>query len=420
MTQHSNTLPASFGSYLRSLGPGFVAVLTWLGAGDIVNSATAGGNYGYALMWAFALCLGVRFLFVSIIAKYQLLNPHGETVLAGLTRLHRAYAPLLFVSALALGHAVGAYMLLGIAQAWVRLTGFADERFWAVIMAVLAASITFRRNYPLLEQAFFVLASVLTLTFVSQAVWVRPSLVEIARGLFAFSIPETTGRFDSITITLSMLGAVGGGMANLMYAYFIREKGWHTPAHRRLQQYDLLFGIAVLIILDLSVWVVGAEILHPRGLRISATDDLAKLLGETLGPAGTTVFYLGLVAALFGPVVGNSAAYGYLATDAWRQLSTRRADDLRSGRLYKFVVLWTMFSPLIWVLLGHSDFIGLTLLVNAAQIVIIPVIVGGIWILTSRAKFIGEQNKNRWWENASLGILLVTTLVSSMLFVANL
>jgi hypothetical protein len=40
--------------------------------------------------------------------------------------------------------------------------------------------------------------------------------------------------------------------------------------------------------------------------------------------------------------------------------------------------------------------------------------------LTARAKFIGEQNKNRWWENASLGILLVTTLVSSMLFVANL
>src|SRR6185437_11594777 len=82
-------IPKSFLEYVRSMGPGLVAVLTWLGAGDIVNSAAAGGNYGYALMWAFALCLLIRYLFVSIIAKYQLCNQYGESVLGGLTRLHR-------------------------------------------------------------------------------------------------------------------------------------------------------------------------------------------------------------------------------------------------------------------------------------------------------------------------------------------
>ena len=52
------------------------------GSGDLVDSSVAGGNYGYALMWALVLALFVRFVFVSIIAKYQLCNQHGENVLA--------------------------------------------------------------------------------------------------------------------------------------------------------------------------------------------------------------------------------------------------------------------------------------------------------------------------------------------------
>ena len=50
------------------MGPGLIVALTWLGAGDMVDSAVAGGNYGYALMWAMVIALFVRFLFVSIIA----------------------------------------------------------------------------------------------------------------------------------------------------------------------------------------------------------------------------------------------------------------------------------------------------------------------------------------------------------------
>ena len=76
MTTESPQVPRTFFQYVRSIGPGIVIALTWLGAGDLVDSAVAGGNYGYALMWAMALGLFVRFVFVSIIAKYQLCNQH--------------------------------------------------------------------------------------------------------------------------------------------------------------------------------------------------------------------------------------------------------------------------------------------------------------------------------------------------------
>ena len=95
--QNAAPIPHTFVEYLRSFGPGLVVVLTWLGAGDIVDMGIAGGNYGYSLMWVLVLAVIMRFFFVSLIAKYQLCNQHGEGVLDGLVRLHRGYGPSLWI-----------------------------------------------------------------------------------------------------------------------------------------------------------------------------------------------------------------------------------------------------------------------------------------------------------------------------------
>ena len=81
-------IPRTFREYVKSFGPGMVVVLTWLGAGDLVDSAMAGSSYGYTLMWALAFSLLLRFFIVNLIAKYQLCNQHGETVMAGFRRIH--------------------------------------------------------------------------------------------------------------------------------------------------------------------------------------------------------------------------------------------------------------------------------------------------------------------------------------------
>src|SRR5688572_15296982 len=98
------SIPRSFLQYVRSFGPGLVMVLTWLGAGDVIDMGTAGANNGYALMWMFVLAVLLRFLFVSLIARYQLCNQFGEGVLDWLARLHPAYPSLIFVSVVVMGH----------------------------------------------------------------------------------------------------------------------------------------------------------------------------------------------------------------------------------------------------------------------------------------------------------------------------
>ena len=125
-------IPNSFREYLRSFGPGLVVVLTWLGAGDIVDMGVAGGNFGYSLIWLLILALAMRYMLVSLIARYQLCNQHGEGVLDGLVRLNRGFAPLLLVAAFVLGHLYGAYMTRGIGEACRNVTGVGEIWQWAV------------------------------------------------------------------------------------------------------------------------------------------------------------------------------------------------------------------------------------------------------------------------------------------------
>ena len=292
--EQETAVPRTFFGYLRSFGPGLIIVMTWLGAGDIVEMSVAGGNYGYALMWVIVLAVAMRYVFVSLVAKYQLCNPHGEGVLDGLSRLHWLYAPMLMVSAIVMGHVYESYVTVGIGEAFVNLFGRGTVWGWAALWNGLALAIVFRPVYGHVERVFKGLLVLLTLSFVGTALWLGPSPSGILRGTLAFALPEQAGQFSPLLVTIGMLGAIGGSLLNLVYPYFLEDKGWTRPEHRRVQTYDFLLAMVVMIVLDLSVWTLGAELLHARGLQIATMDDLPRLLSEVLGRSGRTLFYLGI------------------------------------------------------------------------------------------------------------------------------
>lgn len=411
-------LPTTFCQYLRSMGPGIIIVLTWLGAGDLVDAAVAGGNYGYSLMWAMALALTVRFIFVSILAKYQLCNQHGESVMTGFQRIHPAL-PLFFgVIAFLMGHFYGAYMVKGTGEAFAKAVGFGPPWAWATFWVTLAAILTFKNIFSKVEMVFFLFLGLLSISFIGIALWSGPDPIAVAKGVFLFSIPQDTGSFGVMLIITSLIGAVGGTITNLFYPYFIEKKRWKGPKYRKLQLYDLAFGVCVLIILDLAIWTVGAEILKPTGQKISSIDDLAAILAITLGEYGETIFYLGVFAAVFTSSIGNALGFGFMVGDIADQRKKARNEvpssiSIEKTKLFKFVVVWNFFSPLVWMLPGTPGFVALTIVVNAASVVILPILSGSIWYITSQKRFIGPDYKNKWWEHAVMAFLFILSLWAS-------
>lgn len=414
-------IPRTFMEFVRSMGPGVIVVLTWLGAGDIVDASVAGADYGYALMWVLALALGIRWLFVSTIARYQLLNQHGESVMEGLKRLHPAFMPFVGFSTILLCHSVNVYMYQGLGdscKALAQMAGAPMEGgpswFWAVLWAVITAVLLARSAFKGIEILFLVFLGLLSVSLLGAAAMAKPDVVAILKGTLLFQMPDARGAFKPEVIAVSIVGAVAGSLANLMYPYLMREKGWVLPEHRRVQQYDLALGIVVIVLLDLAVWALGAQVLHPQGLRVESVKDLASMLTQSLGSAGGILIYLGVFAAVASSIVGNAMAYSYMATHAlllWKGEGAHA--NYRSHPWYRWLVAWGIWSPLVWVIASSPSFVALTVLVNAVQIILLPVLAGGIWALTARSKFIGAAHKNSLPVNVGMALFMAVALAGT-------
>jgi Mn2+/Fe2+ NRAMP family transporter len=400
-------IPHTFLEYLRSFGPGIVIVLTWLGAGDVVDMSTAGANYGYSLLWVFVVAVLMRFLFVSLIARYQLCNQHREGVLDGLVRLHPAYAPILFVAAVVMGHVYGSYMTRGIGEVSRNMFGFGAIWQWALAWNGLALYLVFRQSFRALELIFLFFLAVLSVSFLGCAIWVGFDPRDVARGLVSVELPGRQGVYDPWRVALAMIGAVGGSLMNLVYPYFLDAKGWRGPEYRRVQLYDFIVAVTAMLVLNLAVWVLGAELLYPDR-KIEHLEDLPNLLSHVLGASGRILFYAGIFAAVYTSVIGHAAGLGALGTHAWLRMRAHAVPpgaDFRQHPCYRLIAISCLLPPLIWTLPGMPGFVALTLAANSAQVILLPMLAGGLWWITASERLIGPDYRNRWWENAVMAIL---------------
>jgi Mn2+/Fe2+ NRAMP family transporter len=165
-------VPKSFLDFLKAFGPGIIVVLTWLGAGDIVDMGVAGANYGYSLLWVLVIAVFMRFVLVSLIGRYQLCNQHGEGVLDGLVRFHPTYAPVLFFGAVFMGHFYLSYMVVGVGEVCRNVTGVGEVWMWAILCNAVAVVLIFKGGYDSLETVFKLFLGLLSISFVGSALWV--------------------------------------------------------------------------------------------------------------------------------------------------------------------------------------------------------------------------------------------------------
>jgi hypothetical protein len=259
-------------------------------------------------------------------------------------------------------------------------------------------------------------------SFIGSAVWVGFDPSEVARGLVRLQMPGAHGAYDPARVALAMIGAVGGSLMNLVYPYFLDAKGWRGPQYRRVQRYDLLLGIVAMLVLNLSIWILGAEILYPDR-HIQNLEDLPNLLSTVHGEPGRLLFYAGIFAAVYTSIVGHAAGLGRLGTHAWLRWQAGRGpigSDYRHHACYRWIAVSCLVTPLVWTLPGMPGFVALTLAANSAQVVLLPLLAGGLWWITASERLIGPEYRNRWWENVLMGVLFILAVYFAFRAVVNL
>ncbi len=412
-------VPQGVGGYFRALGPGIVIALAWMSAGDLVASSVAGADYGYALMWALVVSLLARYVFVSAIAKYVLCNnASSSSIMEGFRRLWRPLPAVLGTIAFVLGFGYATYIIKGAGTAFYMLIGSPGDSEWGVFFsAVGLVGVTLvllfgRRQYSAFEVIARVAAVLLLATFGAVVAIQGFDPVEFAGGL-VFQVPDNTGGFESLLIAAALIGGVGGSTTNLMYSYFLHDKGWLTPQHRRIQSVDLMVGMLVVLIINLLIWVTAAET-NVEGSVLDDVNDLALLLGNTIGRTGEILFWLGLFLITFT----TFPAYSYGQTKLFMDgvvntfsstgtgagaVSSRDFEQRASFRWLQGGFLLVL--PLTFSLPYMPTFVELTILVNALAAIAAPIIIVAIIILTSSTRFVVREHVNRWWEVVALVVV---------------
>ena len=402
---------------LASIGPGFVYLLTILGAGDIVSNATAGASYGYQLIWALGLTLIFRFIWVNISARYVLVT--GESLLTGYGRLGSWFPLFFLLTLIPIRHMANLYAILIIGTSADLLFPLPTQysmQIWGFLFAFLGFSLTYWGGYPGVEFACKLMVGLLGGALVLAAALSNPDPSAILRGIFIPVLPEAEGLYSAIFLVMALIGTEVGSHTNLSYAYFMYEKGWRDTSYLKQQRFDLVMGIVAMFIMGMLLQVAAAGVIHPLGIDVEGADDLARVFSETLGVVGHMIFGLGLWAAAFSTFVCGNTGGCLIFTDICRTFVPRfnSVDTKKEGYsavkdpLFRGSLIFWSFSPL-YILFSGVRPVGLVLMVNSLYVFLIPMLVIALLVITNDAKLMGKY-KNGWITNVVMTVLVLFSL----------
>lgn len=416
--------------HLRGFGPGLVLAMTFLGTGDLISSSVSGANYGYALMWTLIVALGARYFMISAIAKYKLQNRFGDrSVMAGFRRVWRGFPLFFAITMLVYGMIVQAAFLragtVGLYELFGRRGGEWGHFWWGVPVVIGTAFMLTRGSaFRLLEWSARIASVVIIGSFVyalfriGHVDW--PALL---RGL-TFDVPADNGPFDALFIAVATIGTIGGSAANLLYPYFMAERGWDGPKHRALQQFDLASGMVPLLLINLLIWIVAAETLRGTGITVSNEAGLAQMMTLAVGPAGPALLWIAFALKAFTSFPAQAHGFARLMFDGLH-LGTRRGERFdtveRDPWFTRAMTLFFIMVPLAITVPGAPDLVHISVFgTSVVTAITLPPILLGIIRLTSTRRYMLDEHVNRWWQTAILVVIAAIGIWSLYAILTNL
>ena len=354
---------------LKRIGPGLVATGIVIGPGAVTTSAMLGADYGYSLIWLIIpiIFMGITFMMttnrlaittglptIHAIRKYY--GPVASTVLGCAVFL----ACLFFTMGNISGTGAGMNLIFGL-----------DWKLGSVIMIAIVLYCYFAKNvYSKVEKLITLCILVMILSFYATLIGVGgPDWGQFGAGLIGFKIPE-----GSLATALAFISTNAAVTSGIYATYLGKEKKWKKEdLFNGVMFTDALVHVISVVLISGSIILVGAIVLHPQGLSITAPAQLAELLVPIMGGAAKYIMGLALLGAGFSSLLAN----------------TQRGMVLLGAGLDKDVGLETKFvrfgclACLLFAMVVCYSYGGsptqLILMANVATSIATPV--GGLFIL---------------------------------------
>jgi Mn2+/Fe2+ NRAMP family transporter len=311
---------ARWSSLLKAIGPGIMYAGAAIGVSHLVQSTTAGANYGFTLVWAVVVVHLVKYPFFEFAHRYTAAT--GESLLVGYRRVGR-WALITYL-AIALGLSIPTAAVLTIVTA-----GMASQMFavsltpmrWGLILLAGCAVVLASGGYPLLDRLMKVLMAFLvvcTLVAVVAAVGHGPA-----------AAPEFVGPGVSIAFLVALMGWMPTPVdASAWPSLWMQERARQTGHKPTLREalVDFRIGYFGSLLTALMFLSLGALVMFGTGKALAGkADDFAaqfvsmytNALGRWSRPVVVTAAFTAMLSTTLTVLDGYPRVLGAGCRLAW-------------------------------------------------------------------------------------------------------
>lgn len=299
-----------------SFGPGFLVTAAFIGPGTVTSCSMAGAKFGYSLIFALVFATVTTIILQEMTGRLSLgskrdlgqslrefpQSPLTKSIFAILTLFSITFGCAAYEAGNIIGGSLGLEMVTSISQ-----------KYWVALISLIAIFILSRGKYKLIEKSLIFLVFLMSISFLTTLVIIKPNLLSIFKGMIP-SFPK-----NSLYIVLALVGTTVVPYNLFLHSSAVKEK-WQSIAHLKEVKKDLLLSISLGGIISASIVVTSAVAFYEKGFALEDGVQLAQQLKPLFGSFTNFLFGLGFFAAgvssaLTAPYAAAFASSGVLG---WR------------------------------------------------------------------------------------------------------
>lgn len=395
--------PRSLFGILRRIGPGMILSASIVGSGELIATTTLGARVGYVLLWFIILSCLVKAAVQSELGRYviatgqtgaEALNPVPGPRFLGVSWVLWAWVVMTVITFFQLGA-----MFWGVAQVLNQLAPRVAVSVWVLLLLGLTLGILLGGHYQRIEKLATIKVCLFTmLTLLCALLMTRQpqdfSWSRISEG-FEFKLPMA-----GFALAVGAFGITGVGASELfMYPYWCVEKGyarftgkredsaaWRSRARGwiRVMNVDILASMAIYTIATIAFYLLGAGILHTRGLvpkKGEMISELSKMYTETLGGWAVWLFYIGAIATLYGTIFAATAGNCRAIADIALLAGKRDRGDYAARLRYRNYFIWCSLIAAVCLFFINEDPVAMVAAGGTAQTAMLPILsIGALYL----------------------------------------
>ncbi|MDR2441126.1 MAG: Nramp family divalent metal transporter [Planctomycetaceae bacterium] len=402
---HRTQTPSVFHQILSAVGPGIFCVGYTIGTGSVTSMIVAGSEHGMKLLWVLVFSCLFSGVLMEAYGRFAIVT--GRTSISSFRSEFGKKTAILVAIMVVLGQwcclsglvGLSSYAVFeGIQLIWTTI----DPRttlFVAIFMLAIVYYCLWFGSYKRFETILVLLVSLMGLSFLLSLFFVPPTTVQVAEGLVP-TIPK-----GDYLLVAAFVGTTMAAPTFIVRPILLTTKGW-TFQEYHIQTRDAIVSAVLMFVVSASIMACSTgSIFNMGGEPVKSISDMTETLKPLTGHFATAIFLVGVVCA------GISSIFPILIIAPVLLADYRSETMVPQKTEFRVLALIACFIGLMVPVLGANP-VYIQVLTQAAQVFVLPLVIGGITILINRRSLMGEYRAG-WLLNLGLGASFFFSLLIS-------